>query len=419
MGVEKIRVIGGRPLRGEVNIYGGKNAALAVIPAALLTDDVCVIENVPNMDDIRIIKLMLQELGADVVLKDNVMTVCAAGVRDKQPSAQLAKMIRGSFYFLGALLGRRGYASVAMPGGCKIGERKIDQHVKGFEALGAVVQEDAEAVHARADKLVGTEIYLDMPSVGATVNLMLAAATAQGNTEIINAAKEPHIVDLANMLNSMGARVRGAGTDIIRIRGTNHLHGCNYSVIPDQIETGTYMIAAAGAGGDITIHGAIPVHLDALSAKLLEMGVRVYEGDDMIRVVSQGRLRAVSVQTMPYPGFPTDLQQPLSALLTTAQGVSEINETIFDNRHCHIAELIKMGANATVQGRVATITGVESLHGADVVATDLRAGAAMVIAGLMAKGETTIGNVHYIDRGYERFEEKLRALGADICRIHE
>ncbi len=417
MSQEIMRVEGGHELRGEVSICGGKNAALAVIPAALLTDDVCIIENLPNVDDVAVLADMLRHVGAKVTLENRCMTVDASGVNKCEAPEHLAKLIRGSSYFLGALLGRLGMARVAMPGGCAIGERKIDLHIKGFEALGATVVDDGEVLSARASKLEGTEIFLDLPSVGATVNIMLAAVLAHGNTLIVNAGKEPHIVDLANMLNGMGAYIRGAGTDMIRIRGVKRLHGCTYTIIPDQIETGTLMIAAAAARGDITIHGAIPVHMEALTAKLLEMGIRVFEGDDMIRVLSTGVHRAINVKTLPYPGFPTDLQQPISSLLTTARGESEINETIFDNRHRHIPELVKMGASAHVDGQIARIRGVDRLRGARVQATDLRAGAALVIAGLMAEGVTEIENVHYIDRGYEDIESKLRSLNARIERV--
>ena len=418
MSQEVMRVNGGYELNGEVSICGGKNAALAVIPAALLTDDICVIENLPSVSDISVLADMLRHVGAKVTLEKRRMVVDASGLSNCEAPAHLARLIRSSSYFLGALLGRLGMSKVAMPGGCAIGERKIDLHIKGFEALGATVIDDGEMVSACAKKLTGTEIFLDLPSVGATVNIMLAAVLAEGSTLIVNAAKEPHIVDLANMLNSMGAYVRGAGTDIIRIRGMKRLHGCTYTIIPDQIETGTLMIAAAAARGDITIHGAIPVHMEALSAKLLEMGVRVFEGDDMIRILSTGMHRAINVKTLPYPGFPTDLQQPMASLLTIANGVSEINETLYDNRHKHIPELVKMGASATVHGQIAQITGVPRLHGACVTATDLRAGAALVIAGLMAEGVTEISNIHYIDRGYEGIEEKLRSLNARIERVH-
>ena len=417
---EVFRICGGQPLKGEVYICGGKNAALAVIPAALLTDDVCVIENLPDVLDIHILTRMLRAIGAKVSFEGNTMTICCKEVDRFDPPVELARMIRGSSYFLGALLGRMGKSRVAMPGGCNIGERKIDLHIKGFQALGATVIDEGEVVDAQVDRLMGAEIYLDFPSVGATVNIMLAAARAEGNTIIVNAGKEPHIVDLANMLNGMGASIRGAGTDVIRIRGTQKLHGCTYTIIPDQIETGTMMIAAAATKGDITIHGAIPVHLEALTAKLLEMGVHVEEGEDMIRVYSHGPHRAISIKTLPYPGFPTDLQQPISALLTTAKGTSIINETIFDGRQRHVPELRKMGAKIEVREEsIAYITGVPSLLGATVAATDLRAGAAMVIAGLMADGVTEIENIHYIDRGYEHFEEKLRSLGAKIERIEK
>ena len=417
MSSERLVIRGGKRLVGEVSICGGKNAALAVIPVALLTNDVCTIENLPDIDDIDVLSQMLAYIGAKVTITGRSMTIDPSGVDKSEVPADLASRIRGSSYFLGALLGRCGHSYVPLPGGCNIGQRKMDQHFKGFNQLGAVVKEYEDAVEVESDMLVGTEIYLDMPSVGATVNILLAAVTAKGDTIISNAGKEPHIVDLANMLNAMGARIRGAGTNVIRIKGVEKLHGCTYMIIPDQIETGTLMIAAAATGGDITIHGAIPVHMEALTAKLFEMGVRVYEGDDMIRVVSGGYHRAVNIETLPYPGFPTDLQQPMAALLTCAHGTSTINETIFENRHQHIAQLVRMGADADVNGRIATIRGVEKLHGAQIVATDLRAGAAMIVAALMADGISEIENVHYIDRGYEHIEDKLRSLGAQIERI--
>ncbi len=416
---ERIRIQGGVPLKGEVHICGGKNAALAVLPAALLTDDVCVIDNLPSIDDIPIMADLLRAAGAKVSLRNRVMTIDASGVDHFETPKDLAGRVRGSTYFMGAFLGRVGHGRVAIPGGCQIGARKLDFHFKGFGALGATVTEEGDFIGLSSNGgLIGNEIYLDFPSVGATINLMLASVKAKGNTIIANAAKEPHIVELASMLNGMGAHLRGAGTDTIRVRGVEKLHGCSYSIIPDQIETGTLMIAAAATRGDVIIHGAIPVHLEALSAKLLEMGVHVYEQDDMIRVACDGPYRACHVTTQPYPGFPTDLQQPLSAMLACAMGTSTINETIFEDRQRHIAELCKMGAVANVENKaLATIQGVDHLTGTTVFATDLRAGAAMVIAGLMAQGETLIGNVHYIDRGYESLETKLRSLGARISRI--
>ena len=317
---------------------------------------------------------------------------------------------------MGALLGRRHEAEVYLPGGCAIGARPIDQHIKGFETLGATVETRGGRIVAKADELVGSDVFFDVVTVGGTINVMLAAAKAKGNTTIYNAAKEPHIVDLANFLNSMGARIRGAGTDVIRIRGQEHLHSANYAVIPDQIETGTLMIAAAATHGDVTIRGCIPTHMEALTAKLLEMGVRVIEEDDSIRVVSNGVHRAVSFKTQVYPGFPTDLQQPMSALLTTAKGKSKIEETIYENRLRHLVEISRMGAQVSIVDNIAMIDGVTDLHGAPITATDLRAGAALVIAGLMAKGVTEIYEPHYIDRGYENIEAKLRSLGAIITR---
>ncbi|MDR3085290.1 MAG: UDP-N-acetylglucosamine 1-carboxyvinyltransferase [Christensenellaceae bacterium] len=415
-----LRVHGGFRLEGEVFASGGKNAALAVLPAALLTDEPCVIENLPMIDDMFVMRDIFLALGAKVEFSKNAMRIEAKGLRTHAVPELLAHKLRASYYFLGALLGRVNESVVPFPGGCAIGSRLMDQHIKGFEALGARVYEDSEGISIEGDGLRGSVIYLDIPSVGATINIMLAAALAKGNTEIVNAGKEPHIVDLANFLNAMGASVRGAGTDTIRIKGVPRLHGCNYAVIPDQIETGTLMIAAAATGGDVLIRGALPTHMEALTAKLLEMGVRVDDtgtGEDSIRVRSEGRLRRVNIKTQPYPGFPTDLQQPMSALLSAAEGVSVIQETIFESRFRHLEELRRMGGKFTVKDRIAVIEGVKLLTGCPVLATDLRAGAALVIAGLMAQGVTEVNNIHYIDRGYEFIERKLNALGAKIERL--
>ena len=401
-------------------VNGGKNAALAIIPAALLSSEPCTIENLPQVSDIAALRDILEELGAKVTLDGSSMTIDPRGVHSTFVPEAHARRLRASYYFVGALLGVFGRADVSYPGGCAIGSRPIDQHIKGFEALGAEVTVDNSMICARAENgLHGAEIYLDMPSVGATINIMLAATRAQGNTIIVNAGKEPHIVDLANFINAMGGSVKGAGTDTIRIRGGRPMHGCTYAVIPDQIEAGTLMIAAAATAGDVLIRGALPTHMEALTAKLLEMGARVDEGigEDSIRVRSDGNHRHVSIKTQPYPGFPTDLQQPMSALLSTARGTSIINETIYEQRHRHLEEIRRMGGQSEIRDRIAIIEGVPRLTGCAVTATDLRAGAALVIAGLMADGVTDIYNVQFIDRGYEHLEKKLSELGAKIERL--
>ena len=395
-------------------VCGGKNAAVAIIPAALLADSPSVIENLPDIEDVHVLIQMLRWLGADVEFSGGVMTIDPRGVDKSNPPYELASKMRASYYLSPVLLGVFGHSAVPMPGGCDIGARPIDQTVKGMTTLGAKVDTLGGVINASADRLYGADIFLDMPSVGATVNSMLTAVSAEGYTQIHNAAKEPHIVDLANFLSAMGASVRGAGTDVIRIRGGRPLHGTNYAIIPDQIETGTLMIAAAATGGDVTITGAIPSHMESLSAKLLEMGVSVYCEDDLIRVRSGGSFRSVNVKTQGYPGFPTDLQQPLSTLLTVARGTSIVTETIFESRFRFMDELRRMGASIRVIETTAIITGVDQLVGARVSATDLRAGAAMVVAGLMANGVTDIGGVDYILRGYEKIDQKLNSLGAQI-----
>ena len=411
---EKLRIIGGAHLEGEVMVSGGKNAAVAIIPASLLADSPSVIENVPDIDDVHVLIEIMRFLGAEVEFADNVLRVDPRQVDKFDPPYELASRMRASYYLAPVLLGNFMRAEVPLPGGCDLGLRPIDQTLKGMRALGANVEIEGGVLVAEADELVGSDIFLEMPSVGATVNSMLCGVSASGTTCIHNAAKEPHIVDLANFLSSMGASVKGAGTDVIRIRGGRHLHGANYTVVPDQIETGTLMIAAAATGGDVVITGAIPTHMEALSAKLLEMGVHVTSEDDIIRVRSNQNFRAVNVKTQGYPGFPTDLQQPLSALLTVANGTSIVTETIFESRFKFLDELRKMGANTRVIETTAIITGVDHLTGARVNATDLRAGAAMVIAALMAEGVTEISNISHLMRGYERIDEKLRGLGADI-----
>ena len=402
---------------GETYVSGGKNTAVAVIPAALLSSEPCTIENLPDIDDVHALIDILTYLGAkvDYVPHDH-MTIDPRGVKECGLPFELTRRLRASYYLLGALLGRLSHAEVAYPGGCEIGSRPIDQHLKGFQALGATIDDRGGTVVADASPLRAGDVFFDMVTVGGTMNVMMAAARAEGTTVIYNAAKEPHIVDLANFLNAMGARVRGAGTDVIRIKGQKNLHGCTYTVIPDQIETGTLMIAAAATNGDVVIHGCIPTHMESLTAKLLEMGVRVSDNYDTIRVRPQNLHRSVNVKTQVYPGFPTDLQQPMTALLCTASGTSTVTETIFESRFKHIDELRRMGAKCKLVDRTVLIEGVHELYGAPVTCTDLRAGAALVVAGLMARGLTTIYETSFIDRGYEHIEEKLRALGADITR---
>ena len=416
---EKLRIIGGARLEGEVAVSGGKNAAVAILPASLLADSPSVIENVPDIDDVHVLIQLMRYLGAEVEFEDNILRVDPRQVDKYNPPYELASRMRASYYLAPVLLGNFMRAEVPLPGGCDLGLRPIDQTLKGMRALGAEVDIRGGTLSAKAEELLGSDIFLEMPSVGATVNSMLMGVSANGMTTIHNAAKEPHIVDLANFLNSMGASVKGAGTDVIRIRGGRPLHGANYTVVPDQIETGTLMIAAAATGGDVMITGAIPTHMESLTAKLLEMGVHVSSEDDLIHVRSNRNFRAVNVKTQGYPGFPTDLQQPLSALLTVANGTSIVTETIFESRFKFLDELRKMGANTRVIETTAIITGVESLAGARVNATDLRAGAAMVIAGLMAEGVTEISNISHLMRGYERIDEKLRGLGAEIELIRE
>ncbi|HIS01583.1 MAG TPA: UDP-N-acetylglucosamine 1-carboxyvinyltransferase [Candidatus Excrementavichristensenella intestinipullorum] len=412
--MEKLRIQGGVRLKGEVAVSGGKNAAVAIIPAALLAHSPCTIENLPDIDDVHVLIDMLRWLGAGVEFQDGVMQIDPTTVDKYQPPYDLSSRMRASYYLAPVLLGLFGCAEVPMPGGCDIGARPIDQTIKGMTALGADVRVERGVLYVSTMGLSGSEVYLDMPSVGATVNTMLTAVSARGNTIIYNGAKEPHIVDLANFLNSMGARIKGAGTDVIRVMGGRPLHGSNYAVIPDQIETGTLMIAAAATGGDVVITGAIPTHMEALSAKLLEMGVYVGEDDDRIHIRSDGNLRAVNIKTQVYPGFPTDLQQPMAALLCTANGSSTITETIFENRFRYLEELKRMGADIRVFGRTAVVDGIDRLIAAPVTATDLRAGASMIVAGLMAEGITDIYGVNYILRGYDGIDRKLRSLGAKV-----
>ena len=417
--METLRVSGGNPLHGEIQTNGAKNAAVAIIPAALLVDGVCRIENVPDIRDVNVILEMLTFLGAKVTkLDNNTIEIDSSCVSTFKAPYDLASRMRASYYLLGALLGRFGQAEVALPGGCNFGERPIDLHVKGFKALGAKVDVIRGQVEAKAENLKGANVYLDKVSVGATMNIILAATLAQGRTTIENAAKEPHIVDLANFLNAMGARIRGAGTDVIRIDGVERLSGGSYAIIPDQIEAGTFMIMAAAAGGDVLVKNIIPKHMASLVSKLEEMGVEIQEYDDAIRVRRTAPLKPCDVRTMPYPGFPTDLQPQIVALLTIAEGTSMVTEDVWDNRFQYVGELKRLGADISVQGKTAIIEGGTPLHGAPVRATDLRAGAALIIAGLSSEGVTTINDPIYIDRGYENIEARLNSIGAKIERVY-
>lgn len=416
--MEYIEIEGGKRLAGEVEVSGSKNAAVAVIPAAIACNGICVIENLPFIEDILSLTDAMTKIGAKCTFRDkHTLIIDSTGISNYIANYESVKKLRASYYLLGALIGRFKQAEVAMPGGCNFGSRPIDQHIKGFEKLGAKVTIEHGMVKASADELVGANIYFDISTVGGTINVMLAAIHAKGTTILENAAKEPHVVDTANFLNMMGANIKGAGTDTIRINGVESLHGGEYAIIPDQIETGTYMIASAITKGDITIRNVIPKHMDSLTAKLQEMNCNVSEGDDFIRVQADGVLNAVNVKTMVYPGFPTDLQPQMTALQCVVEGTGIISENVFENRFQYINELKRLGCNVTVEGRVAVTEGSSYLTGAEVNATDLRAGAALVIAGLAAKGKTTIGNAKYIDRGYEDIETKLNTLGAHIKRV--
>ena len=416
---------GGRPLNGSVTISGSKNAALPIICASVLAGEPCRIENLPDIDDVRRITEILEMMGAKIERPcAGVIVVDPRTITQYTVTNEMASMLRASYYMLGALLGRYGHAEIAQPGGCAIGQRPIDYHINGMRALGAKVQNRGGIVTATAEKLTEADIYLDIASVGATINIMLAACRAEGRTVINNAAQEPHVVDVANFLNTMGASVRGAGTNVIRIEGRKNLHGCTYAIIPDQIEAGTFMIAAAATQGNVILNNIIPTHLEAIAAKLMESGIEVITGDNgadfYMQIIANDRPRAVNIKTLPYPGFPTDLQQPMTALLAVASdGSSFVTENLFEDRFNHVRELNRMGAKVTVNGRTATIEGVDKLYGAEIYASDLRAGAAMIVAALMAEGKSRVRNIHYIDRGYENIEEKLRALGADITRIEE
>ncbi|HBJ11327.1 MAG TPA: UDP-N-acetylglucosamine 1-carboxyvinyltransferase [Ruminococcaceae bacterium] len=416
--MEKFVIKGGNALKGEVRISGAKNAAVAILPAVLLSDEPCIVENLPNISDVATILKTMQALGANIkALNKSAVEIDPRHVNSFVVSKKMAEGMRASSYFLGALLGRLGRARVAPPGGCDFGVRPIDQHIKGFEALGAKMSIENGMVDARAQKLSGCSIYLDVVSVGATINIMLAAVKAAGLTVIENAAREPHIVDLANFLNSMGADIMGAGTSVIKIRGVRHLHGTSYSIIPDQIEAGTYMAAAAAAGGDVLITNVTPKHLESIIAKLQETGAKITEYDEAVRVQMNRRPHKCNIKTMPHPGFPTDMQPQIAVLLSIADGTSIITEGVWDSRFRYVDQLTLMGADIQVDGKMAVITGVKSLHSAPVKAVDLRAGAAMIIAGLAADGITEIEEIDHIDRGYEDVVEKLTKIGADIKRV--
>ena len=418
--LEKIVISGVRKLKGKVSISGAKNAAVAILPAAALSDGICKIENVPHIRDIVLMCKILEDMGAIVKFIDNnTIEIDPRNMQSASAPCDLMRNMRASCYLLGVLLAKFSEANVYLPGGCNFGLRPIDQHLKGFNALGADYKLENGMVKVKCEKLVGTHIYLDVVSVGATVNIMLAAVKAEGLTVIENAAKEPHIVDLANFLNCMGADIFGAGTDVIKIRGVKTLKGVNYSIIPDQIEAGTYMVMAAATGGDVTVDNVIPKHLESITAKLQEIGVNVEEYSESVRVYCDKPLKKCNVKTMPHPGFPTDMQPQITALLTKAEGTSRINEAVWDNRFKYVEELQRMGANISVDGRVASVEGVKELNGAIVKATDLRAGAALIITGLSANGTTTIEEINHIERGYENIVQKLLNLGADIKKISE
>lgn len=419
----RYEINGGKPLSGTVTISGAKNAAVAILPAALLVSGKCRIENVPNISDVRILLNILERMGAKIVSPEpNVVEIDCSSVQCTEPDPELVKKMRASYYLMGALLGRFGKAHVALPGGCNFASRPIDQHIKGFLGLGAEVDDSGEYVALKPGEegLRGSRISLDMASVGATVNIMLAATLIPGQTIIENAAKEPHIVDLANFLNTMGARITGAGTDTVKIRGVNFLKGGSYAIIPDQIEAGTYMAAVTAAGGNVLVQNVIPKHLECITTKLQEMGARIINYDDSIRIMRTGKLRQTTVKTRPYPGFPTDMQAQVCVCMALAGGVSRLTESVYETRFFgYCTELESMGANIRISGKTATVTGVDRLYGATVCAHDLRAGAALVIAGLAAEGTTHVEHIHFIERGYEHLIQKLTALGADIRRVED
>ena len=419
--MDKFVIKGKTKLKGEVEISGAKNAAVAILPATLLIDGVTTLENVPNISDVKIICDILNELGAKVTWTgEHSLTVDATNLSCTNAHLDKTSKFRASYYLLGSLLGRCGGAQVGLPGGCNLGARPIDQHIKGFEALGAIVDVSQGKITAKAKKLTGTSIYFDVVSVGATINLILASVLAKGTTILDNVAKEPHIVDVANFLNAAGADIRGAGTDTIKINGVKSLrNSCSYSIVPDQIETGTFMLAAVASRGDILIKNCIPEHMDSLTAKIIEMGANVEDLGDSLRVTCNKRPHSANIKTLPYPGFPTDLQPQMGVALAVASGTSIINESIWESRFQYTTELNKMGAKITAQGKTAIFEGVDSLTGAPIYATDLRAGAALLIAGIIANGTTELYKIHYIDRGYEHIEDKFRSLGANIQRITE
>lgn len=416
--MEQYIIKGGKALAGEVCINGAKNAALGILAASVMTDDFVTIENLPDVRDIHVLLQAIESIGAKVErVNRHTARICGSTISSVVVENEYIRRIRASYYLLGALLGKYKNAQVSLPGGCDIGSRPIDQHIKGFEALGAKVKIHHGMIEADAEHLTGNHIYLDVASVGATINIMLSAALADGQTIIENPAKEPHVVDVASFLNSMGANIKGAGTDVIRIVGVTKLHGSTYSVIPDQIEAGTFMLAAAATRGDVTIRSVIPKHLEAISAKLVEIGAEVEEFDDAIRVVATKRLGHTQIKTLPYPGFPTDMQPQITALLAICKGTSIVTESIYENRFKYVDELARMGTNIKVEGNNAIVNGVAELTGASVCAPDLRAGAALVIAGLVAEGYTTVEQIYYIERGYECFEQKMRELGADMEKV--
>ena len=418
--MEQYVIKGGNPLYGEVEIGGAKNAALAILAAAIMTDETVTIDNLPNVRDINVLLQAIEEIGAHVERVDvHKVKINGSFIRGVNVDNEFIRKIRASYYLIGALLGKYRHAEVALPGGCDIGSRPIDLHMKGFRSMGAEVDIAHGLVVAKAEKLNGTHIYLDKVSVGATINIMMAASMAAGKTVIENAAKEPHVVDVANFLNSMGANIRGAGTDVIRIVGVEKLHKTEYSVIPDQIEAGTFMFAVAAAGGDVLVKDVIPKHLEATTAKLLEVGCKVEEFDDSVRVISDGKLKHTQVTTLPYPGFPTDMQPQMAVLLGIAEGTSTVTESIFENRFKYVDELTRMGADIKVESNIAIISGVNRYTGARVNAPDLRAGAALVIAGLAADGITVVDDIYYIERGYEALEDKLTKIGATIAKVED
>lgn len=417
--MNKYRIQGGKVLKGDISVSGAKNAALAIMAGAVLTEERVVLENIPDIADTKNLVTILRQMNVKVDYEDpHTLVIDASEMRNDCVDSDEVRKMRASYYLLGSMLGRFRHARVAFPGGCDFGSRPIDQHIKGFEALGATV--DARAIiEMHADELKGAGIFLDVVSVGATINVMLAAVLAEGTTVIENVAKEPHVVDCANFLNSMGANIKGAGTDVIRIQGVKKLHGSRYAIIPDQIEAGTYMVAAVATGGDVTIHNVIPRHLECISAKLREMGATIENGDDAVHVVGAARLSPIRVKTLPYPGFPTDMQPQMMSLLSTVPGQSSITEGVFESRFRYVEQLRHLGAQIDVRGQLAAVNGVSKLVGSEVKALDLRAGAAMVVAGLMAEGETVVTNVELVDRGYESLVEKLTGIGACIKRVNE